>query len=189
VCLDAKYVDTLAERLGAIPAPLGRYAVLGNHDLWTDYRHIEERLERAGITLLTNRNVQLPYPYDNVWICGLDDEWSGHPDPRAAFDGAHGARIVLMHAPSGLLDMNGERFDLALCGHTHGGQLALPGGKALIVPKGELSRRYVRGQFTVPNGGTLVVSCGVGCSTLPFRTFSPPDIIVCELTGSVGVPD
>jgi hypothetical protein len=59
-------------------------------------------------------------------------------------------------------------------------------GKALIVP---LSRRYARGQFTVPNGGTLVVSCGVRCSTLPFRTFFPPDIIVCEFTGSASVPD
>jgi predicted MPP superfamily phosphohydrolase len=89
-----------------------------------------------------------------------------------------------MHAPSGLLDLGGERFEVALCGHTHGGQIALPGGTPLLVPHGALSRRYARGQFRLAPGQTLVVSVGVGCVVLPLRLFAPPEVVVCRLTAS-----
>lgn len=184
VCLDARYVDSLAERLGSLPAPLGRFAVLGNHDLWVDYRHIERRLERVGIELLCNRNVRLPPPFEDLWICGLDDHWSGRPDARAALAGADGVRILLMHQPSGLLDLAGERVEVAFCGHTHGGQLALPGGFPLVLPHGRLSRRYSRGAHPLGPGGTLFVSRGIGCSTLPLRAFSSPDVLLCTLRGT-----
>jgi uncharacterized protein len=181
VCLRAQHVDSLAERLGNVPAPLGRYAVLGNHDLWTDFRYIERRLEAAGVQLLTNRNVRLPPPYGHIWLCGLDDHSNGRPDGAAAMRGADGVRIVLMHAPSGLLDLDGERFDLGFCGHTHGGQIALPGGHPIVVPRGALSRRYARGAHQLVSGGTLLVSRGIGCSTLPFRVYSAPEVIVCTV--------
>ena len=140
-------IDWLAPALGAVPAPFGRFAVLGNHDWWSDTAHIVRRLEAAGISVLTNRSARLAPPFEQVWICGLDDHWYGEPDAAAALKGADGVRIVLMHAPSGLMDLGEERFDLALCGHTHGGQVALPGGIPLVVPHGPLSRRYARGRF------------------------------------------
>lgn len=172
----------LAHELGSIPAPLGRYAVLGNHDRWAGIGRIIEQLEAAGVRVLVNENVQLPAPYDRVWVCGLDDHTTGWPDATAAFRGADGVRILLMHAPSGLLDVGAERFDLALCGHTHGGQLALPGGVPLVVPHGRLSRRYPRGRFEVDGGGTLIVSVGLGCVVLPVRAFASPEIIACTLS-------
>ncbi|MBA3520874.1 MAG: metallophosphoesterase family protein [Gemmatimonadales bacterium] len=175
-------IDWLAAELGRIPATLGRFAVLGNHDWWSDVSRIVKRLEGAGIQVLTNRNVRLEPPFGDVWICGIDDHLCGHPDAAAALSGADGIRIVLMHAPSGLLNLAGERFDLALCGHTHGGQLALPGGVPIVVPGGRLSRRYARGRFAVENGQTLVVSVGLGCVVLPFRLFADPEIVVCNLT-------
>jgi len=175
-------IDWLAAELASIPAPFGRFAVLGNHDWWSDVAHVVRRLEAAGIQVLTNRNVQLAPPFDGVWICGLDDHSSGRPDPLSALAGADGIRVVLMHAPSGLLDLAGERFDLALCGHTHGGQLALPGGVPIVVPHGRLSRRYSRGRHEVGAGRTLVVSVGVGCVVLPLRLFADPEIVVCDLT-------
>ena len=184
VCLDAGHVNQIADHIAAIPAPLGRYAVLGNHDLWVDYQRIERTLEAAGVVLLTNRNVRLPPPYQRIWLCGLDDHWSGSPDPAAAFLGAEGIRVVLMHQPSGLLDLNGERFDVAFCGHTHGGQIALPGGYPMVVPEGNLSRKYPAGRYDVATGGTLVVSRGVGCSTIPFRMFSAPEITLCTVTSN-----
>src|SRR5690606_16554741 len=187
VCLRARHVDELAERLSGIEAPLGRYAVLGNHDLWTDYHHIERRLEAAGIELLTNRNARLPAPFDHVWLCGLDDHSHGSPDGVAALRGADGVRVVLMHAPSGLLDLDGARFDLALCGHTHGGQIALPGGRPIVVPEGALSRRFARGVHRLEVGGTIVVSRGVGCSTVPWRAHAHPDVVLCTLSGT-GAP-
>ena len=181
VCADPAAIHALAPQLGRIPAPLGRFAVLGNHDWWTDPGLIAAELERSGVRLLTNTNVRLPPPFDDIVLCGLDDPWAGTPDGRAAFAGADGTRLVLMHEPSGLLDIGDEPFALAVCGHTHGGQIALPGGFPLVVPHGPLSRRYSRGRFTVAGGGVLLVSVGVGCSTLPFRLFADPEVLVCEV--------
>lgn len=181
VVLEAHHADALAERLGQIHAPLGCYAVLGNHDYYADAPHITERLKSVGIHLLTNRNVRLPPPWDHAWVCGLDDWGFGEPDGAAAFAGADGTRIVLMHSPSSLLDMGGERWDFALAGHVHGGQIALPSGQAIVVPHGALSRRYARGRHRVAGGGTLIVSRGIGASGLPFRAFSPPEVLLCEL--------
>jgi predicted MPP superfamily phosphohydrolase len=175
-------IDWLARELGDIPAPLGRFAVLGNHDHWSDADYVAERLEAAGIRVLMNANVRLAPPFDRVWVCGLDDHWSGRPDAGAAVRGAEGIRIVLMHAPSGLLDLGEERFDLAICGHTHGGQLALPGGIPIVVPQGPLSRRYARGRFPIGDGATLVVSVGLGCVVVPLRTFADPEIVICTLS-------
>jgi uncharacterized protein len=179
-------IDWLAAELASIPAPFGRFAVLGNHDWWSDVAYVVRRLEAAGIQVLTNRNVQLDPPFDGVWICGLDDHWCGRPDAAGALTGADGIRVVLMHAPSGLLDLAGQHFDLALCGHTHGGQLALPGGVPIVVPHGRLSRRYSRGRFEVGPGQTLVVSVGVGSVLLPLRLFADPEIVVCNLTTATG---
>jgi predicted MPP superfamily phosphohydrolase len=175
-------MEWLARELGAIPAPLGRFAVLGNHDRWSDAGYVIECLEAAGIRVLMNANVRLAPPFDRIWVCGLDDHWSGRPDAATAVRGAEGVRVVLMHAPSGLLDLAGERFDLALCGHTHGGQLALPGGIPIVVPQGPLSRRYARGRYRIGDGGTLVVSVGLGCVVLPLRTFADPEIVICTLS-------
>jgi predicted MPP superfamily phosphohydrolase len=174
-------IDWLAPELGTIPAPFGRMAVLGNHDLWSDAGRIASRLEAAGIQVLVNANTRLAPPFDQIWVCGLDDHWSGRPDIAAAVQGADGVRVLLMHAPSGLLDVGDERFDLALCGHTHGGQLALPGGVPIVVPQGALSRRYARGRFEIGNGATLLVSVGIGCVVLPLRTFADPEILLCTV--------
>lgn len=181
VGLDAMGIDWLAPLLGSIPAPLGRFAVLGNHDRWTDPGYIARKLEAAGIQVLTNRNVRLPAPAEQIWICGLDDDCHGDPDGLAALNGADGARVVLMHSPSGLLELGNARFDLALCGHTHGGQIALPGGTPIFLPSGPLSRRYARGRFELGRGRTLIVSVGLGCSGLPLRTFASPEILTCDL--------
>jgi predicted MPP superfamily phosphohydrolase len=184
VTLVPSEIDWLARELAAIPAPFGRFAVLGNHDWWSDGPYIARALEAAGIRVLTNRSVQLDAPFQHVWICGLDDHGRGRPDAAVALAGAEGVRIVLMHAPSGLLDLGEERFDLALCRHTHGGQLALPGGTPVVVPHGRLSRRYARGRFGIADGRTLVVSVGVGCVVLPLRLFADPEIVVCNLTAA-----
>jgi predicted MPP superfamily phosphohydrolase len=177
-------IEWLACELASIPAPLGRYAVLGNHDWWADAEYITRTLEAVGIRVLINSNVQLDPPFDAVWICGLDDHGYGQPDAAGALAGADGIRIVLMHAPSGLLDLEEERFDVALCGHTHGGQIALPGGIPIVVPHGALSRRYARGRFSIGEGRTLVVSVGLGCVVLPIRLFAAPEIVVCNLTSA-----
>jgi predicted MPP superfamily phosphohydrolase len=174
-------MDEIAADLRSLAETAPCYAVLGNHDRVTGPDQIQRRLEQLGIEVLINRNARLRSPFDAFWVCGLDDHSHGQPDPEAAFSGADGPRIVLMHSPSSLLDIGDRRFDVALCGHTHGGQLALPGGRPIFLPGGPLSRRFARGRFELPRNGTLIVSVGVGCALLPFRINADPEIVLCRL--------
>jgi predicted MPP superfamily phosphohydrolase len=172
----------LARRLAGVPAPFGRYAVLGNHDYYAGAAEVEAHLRRAGIEVLTNRNVRLPAPFGNVSICGVDDHTNGAPDADAAFSDCAAVRIVLMHAPSSLLDIGERSFAVAVCGHTHGGQIALPSGRPLIVGPGPLSRQYNAGRFAIDDR-TLLVSRGIGCSVLPFRANAPAAVLTCTIHG------
>jgi hypothetical protein len=178
--------EPLIGLLADVAAPLGTYAVLGNHDRFDDDTHVVGRLEAAGVEVLLNRGVRLAPPHDDVWVCGLDDPIWGAPDAERALDGADGTRIVLMHAPDGLLALGGRPFDVALCGHTHGGQVAAPWGWMPCLPIGRLSRRFPRGVYTLPGPGErrLVVSHGVGCSTVPLRVFARPEVHVCEVVSA-----
>lgn len=182
VSLDPRDGARLFQRLRHIDAPLGRYAVLGNHDHWCGAGAVVEGLHAAGIDVLTNRCVRLPAPFGSVTLCGLDDYTSGDHDPAAAFAGAGDVRVVLMHQPSSLEQIGGRHFDVAFCGHTHGGQIALSRGRPLIVPTGPLSRRYNAGRYDLDGGRTLIVSRGVGCGTLPIRMNSPSSILLCTLS-------
>jgi predicted MPP superfamily phosphohydrolase len=174
-------LDLLLPDLERLASEQPCFAVLGNHDWLADAPAISRKLEAAGIEVLTNRNVRLQPPFAHVWICGLDDHWCGSPDADQAFLGADGTRIVLMHAPSGRLDIGDHRFDLALCGHTHGGQIALPGGRPLILPNGRLSRRYSRGSYQLAERRTLFVSRGVGCAMMPVRMHADAEVVACTV--------
>jgi len=85
VTLVPSEIDWLAHELGQISAPLGRYAVLGNHDWCSDTSHIVRTLEAAGIRVLINRSVRLEEPFQHIWICGLDDHGYGNPDAAATW--------------------------------------------------------------------------------------------------------
>ncbi|HEY0997207.1 MAG TPA: metallophosphoesterase [Gemmatimonadaceae bacterium] len=178
---EAVDIGDLAFRLGAIPAPLGKLAVLGNHDFTSGGEGVARRLRLAGIDVLQNAAVRLPLPEVDAWVCGLDDFDEGHPDAVRALDGTTGVRIVLMHSPETLHELEGHRFDLAFCGHTHGGQVALPGGTPLMMPGGWLNRRFAHGRHDLNDGGTLFVSRGIGFSRWPVRLFARPEIHLVEV--------
>ena len=181
VSVRADDIARLAPLLERIPAPLGKLGVLGNHDLRANHPQVAAALERAGVSLITNRWIALPPPFDDLTICGLDDSRYGDPRAEPAMDGAPGRRIVLMHAPEALREIGDREFELALCGHTHGGQVVLPWGKPLLIPSGPLNHRYYGGEYELGPGGSrkLLVSHGVGCSTLPVRLFAAPQVHLC----------
>jgi hypothetical protein len=181
VSYKARDVDVLVEGLSRCKPPLGKYAVLGNHDLWSDDEYISRRLTEAGVELLINRSVSLPAPFDCVSICGIDDPWTGSADVAKAFAGANPIRIFLTHSPDGLLLLDTEQFDVGFAGHTHGGQIARRDGSAIISAGGPLSRTYGRGRFEIPGHGPLIVSLGVGCSSIPVRINADPELVVCTL--------
>jgi predicted MPP superfamily phosphohydrolase len=179
---EATNIHALADVLSRCDAPLGKYGVLGNHDLWTDDDYIKEQLASAGVTMLVNSNRALPAPFDNVSICGIDDPWTGTADVGKAFAGSGPVRVFLTHSPDGLLLVRGEHFNVGLAGHTHGGQVAFPNGTPILSAGGPLARTYGRGRFEIAGNGPLIVSRGIGCSNLPIRLNADPELIVCTLT-------
>ena len=181
VSLRAEYVAQLVRALSKYRPPLGSFAVLGNHDLWADDQEISRQLIACGVEVLVNRNLSLASPFDCISICGIDDPWTGEADSAATFDGAKAIRIWLTHSPDGLLLLGDQKYDLAFAGHTHGGQICLRDGTPMVGAGGPLSRSHSRGRFDVPGNGPLIVGRGVGCSILPVRINSDPELIICEL--------
>jgi uncharacterized protein len=163
----------LEARVRDVPARL-KVAVLGNHDLWAEHDMLEDALRRAGASVLVNDAVRLD---DDIAIVGLDDPWTGRPDGARAFARAGGAPLVIAvcHAPGGFHHVRGRGAALFLCGHTHGGQVALPGGRPIVVPGGRFARRFPHGVHDI-DGTTMFVSRGIGGVEIPFRTFAPPDV-------------
>jgi predicted MPP superfamily phosphohydrolase len=181
VSCKARYAIALTEGLSRCTPPLGKYAVLGNHDLWADERQLTQLLEAAGVHVLVNRNLSLPSPFDSVSICGIDDPWTGNADAAQAFRNAGQIRIFLAHSPDGLLLLGGEKFDVGFAGHTHGGQIARRDGTPIFVAQGPLSRTHSQGRFDVEGNGPLIVGRGIGCSNLPIRINADPELIICTL--------
>lgn len=183
VSFHARYIRQLVDGFRRIPAPLGKFAVLGNHDLLGDDAHIADALESAGVRVLVNGNARLPAPHDDVWVCGLDDWNEGTPDADRAFAGADGTRLLLMHQPDGLLTVKQHRFALAFCGHVHGGQYLKSNREPAIRHRGPLSVLYMHGGVFHAGSAKapVLVSRGIGTSTLPARRFADPQVHICTL--------
>ena len=184
---DYVFLDATADRLRALSALVAsvacpvKLAVLGNHDLWTDDRAVVEALSGGGAKVLVNEAVALPDPWSDVVVLGLDDPWAGVCDPAAAAAQVNDepVRIALCHSPDGLGMLAPLRFDLFLCGHTHGGQIAAPWGP-IVLPEGRLCVRYPSGLGRY-DSGVVFVSRGLGTVELPMRTFARPDVVLVDL--------
>jgi predicted MPP superfamily phosphohydrolase len=186
---DARLVDQLARLVASVPAR-AKYAVWGNHDLWTDHHSIERGLSRAGVQLLVNETVRLPAPWDDVALLGLDDSFAGEVDLRRALSAAERiaapVTLALCHDTDHAPELAAAGVSLQLSGHTHGGQIALPGGRPLVTV-GHYGRRFNSGWYEVGERPMhLFVSRGVGAVGLPLRLFAPADVALTELVSSPG---
>ena len=183
VSFHARYVDRICDRLSDLRPPLGKYAVLGNHDLLGDDEYIARRLSEAGVSMLVNANARLASPHDDIWVCGFDDWDEGAPDAERAFAGADGTRIVLAHQPEALLAIGDRPFDIAFFGHVHGGQFLLPNRQPVIRHRGPVSKMYMHGGVfhLGVNDAPVLVSRGIGTSTLPARRHADPQVHICTL--------
>lgn len=189
--------------LAGMRAPLGVHAVLGNHDWWED-AEVQERgcgptraglaLQNAGITLHENTCVRLTKDGKPFWLAGLGEQWAfwkkpwrGYAQSYVGVDDLPGtlalagddAPIVLMAHEPDIFPRVPDRVALTVAGHTHGGQVRLL-GYAPVVPS-QYGQRYLYGHI-VEEGRNLIVSAGLGCSGLPVRFGSPPEIVVIELS-------
>jgi predicted MPP superfamily phosphohydrolase len=169
----------LTARVAAVPART-KLAVLGNHDLWTRNGVIEEALQSAGCRVLVNDAARLPAPHGDVAIVGIDEPWTGRADGARAFAAAADVpiKIAVSHAPEGLPFVEGRGAALLLCGHTHGGQIALPRGP--VVVHGPLGRRWPSGLHRLGDMH-LFVSRGLGNVDIPLRAYAPSDVSLFTL--------
>jgi uncharacterized protein len=175
-----RYIEPCAEALGALSAPEGVWAVLGNHDHYTDPQLTTRALERAHINVLNNANTVIQRGPDILRLVGIDDwDWNG-TDWSRAFYGIDQKRpsILLSHQPRVLDLPETENVSLILSGHTHGGQVSLPfiGSPARFSPQ----LKYLRGLYQ-RNNTQLYVSSGTGVIGLPIRFGVPPEIAILRL--------
>jgi predicted MPP superfamily phosphohydrolase len=176
-----RFIEPCAEVLGELSAPEGVWAVLGNHDHYTDPELTTRALLRNHITVLNNANTTIRRGPDALQLAGIDDwSWNG-TDWTRAFYGLDRklASILLSHQPTVLDFDEAQAASLILSGHTHGGQIKLPflGAPARFVT---MDLKYASGLFR--RGQTqLYVSRGTGVIGLPVRFGVRPEIAVLRL--------
>jgi len=172
--------ETMARVLAGLEAPAGVYAVLGNHDWWLDAPRVQKALESASIGVLEDRAVEIRHGTCRFWLAGVSDFLEGRHDVRAALQDvpADAAVLVLTHNPD-VLGQVPARVALTIAGHTHGGQVRIPGLGRPIVPS-RFGQRYAIGHI-VEDGRHLFVSPGIGTSILPVRFLVPPEISLLTL--------
>lgn len=170
--------DGLLRELQRIAAPAGKFAVLGNHELYSGIDQAVEFTQKAGFTVLRGENAAA----GPVVVAGVDDPALGTradiPDTLRRVDDGGRFVLLLAHRPETPEEEEGL-FDLQLSGHTHGGQLR-PG--RLFT---RLFFRHRQGLNTLPgpegNGGLLYLTNGAGYWGPPVRFFAPPEIVVIDL--------
>jgi predicted MPP superfamily phosphohydrolase len=153
----------------------GIFTIFGNHDLWTNREAVQAGLAEAGLPLLYNEGISLSVGRGMLYLAGVDDGWSGQPDLEAALANRpkEALTILLAHEPdlADTFSLDG-RVSLQLSGHSHGGQVRLPGLGALILPN--MGKKYDQGLYKV-NQTWLYTNRGIGL-TLPIRLNCPPEI-------------
>jgi uncharacterized protein len=172
--------ERIAERLAALEAPLGRVAVLGNHDWRAFGMRMWTALAAAGIPVLENDTLAFDAPGGRLHVAGLADVRFRRPDLARALAPVPGGEpvIVLAHDPD-VFPLVPARVALTVSGHTHGGQVAIPLARLPFMPSRH-GERYARGHI-VEHGRHLVVGTGLGTSGFPVRLFAPPELLVLEL--------
>ncbi|AET70676.1 putative phosphohydrolase [Desulfosporosinus orientis DSM 765] len=179
-------LDKLNSYLAGLTAPQGNFIVMGNNDYshlsHTLFKRYVQQLKDLGWTLLINKAEFLPNL--NLWIIGVDDPATAHDDVDLAYEKVLAAqslpenpsfRLVLSHSTDCLDGVAKNGADLFLAGHTHGGQIRLPGLKPLITNTylGDLG--FYEG-YHVINGVPLYINTGIGESMIPIRFNVPPEI-------------
>jgi predicted MPP superfamily phosphohydrolase len=176
-------VPGLAGHLRPLNSPDGVWTTLGNHDHWSGAARIRRALSEAGITELQNASVPIRRAGQSIWLAGVDDVWMERHDLRRALEGIpDGAvTILLAHEPdyADEVALTG-RVALQLSGHSHGGQIQLPGLTPHSLP--HLGQKYPAGLYRVQDMW-LYTSRGVGCGLLP-RIRSRPEITEITLRQS-----
>lgn len=158
-------------------APLGVYAVLGNHDWWYSGNKVRAAFEQNGIRVLEDEVAEIKWRNSAFWLVGLADFWTRaqHIDGTVSKVPAGAAMIALTHNPD-IFPQVPSSVPLLLAGHTHGGQVNIPLIGTPVVPS-DYGPKYIAGHV-FENGHHLFVTTGIGISILPIRFRVPPEIVI-----------
>lgn len=167
--------------LSNLRAPLGVYAVPGNHDMQNYGKTYRDLIATTPLTDLTNRAVAVTCQGEKLWLAGVDDLWWGKPNLGQALEAVPGgaALVLLCHNPDFLEEQPDARVGLALCGHTHGGQIYLPCLGAAYLPS-RYGDKYRHGLVQGP-ASAVFVSRGLGEASVLIRLNAPPEINLLTL--------
>ena len=170
----ADAIFDLAPELAKLNPRHGIFAILGNHDHWTNAAVVKQGLAASGIELLHNCGVLLSE--SRLLLAGVDDLWSGEPDLAAALaDWREDVpTILLAHEPDFADDFLGDgRIQLQLSGHSHGGQVRVPGVGPVVLPR--YGQKYHNGLYQVGQG-QVYTNRGIGLVKPAVRLNCPPEI-------------
>lgn len=176
----ADAAEPCAELLRKMTAALGLWAVLGNHDGFTDASRVTSALQGVGIQVLGNRSTPIERNGSRFWLGGVKDILAEKPSMDAALhDVPRDEPVVLLaHEPDYADHVASYPVDLQLSGHSHGGQVRLPFLPPLYLP--DLAKKYYWGLYKV-GPLTLYTNAGLGTIGFPARLNCPPEITLIEL--------
>lgn len=173
--VDHSNLKMIAKKLAAKSRVLG---VLGNHDMYK----VAELLDGIGVEMLINENTSIEKDGEKIHIAGIDDShYYGTDNLSQADAGIDDISFKMMvgHSPERLVGAQGHGYGLYLAGHTHGGQVCLPGGTQ-IVRGASLPRRFLKGKWKYGKMSGYT-SNGAGTSGIAVRFFCKPEIAIITL--------
>ena len=172
-----------ARVLKQLHAPLGVFAVLGNHDWWFDADRVRKALEAVDIPVLEDQSRKLEFEAGHFWLVGVSDYWEGpHDLKKALAEVKDTAPVILFTHNPDLFPEVPSSVALTIAGHTHGGQVALPVVGRPIVPS-KYGERYASGHV-VEHDQHLFVTSGIGTSILPVRFRVPPEVSLVSVVSA-----
>lgn len=178
-----KDMDKIASIISNINSKLGKYAVWGNHDYGGGgHKYYEYIMTKAGFRILVNETVSIPIDkYKNITISGLDEVMFGNPDAKSIEKNinSNDINVLMLHEPDLINEFERSNIDLAVAGHSHGGQVALPFIGAIITPP--FGEKYTKGFYEINDRTKLYVNSGLGNTKLPFRLMNIPEISVFNI--------
>ncbi|NMO15614.1 metallophosphoesterase [Pyxidicoccus fallax] len=176
----SSHVEAVARALGGLRAKDGAYVSMGNHDYFTDGEQLVRELERNGLHVLRNRGVVVRRGEARLYVAGVDDTWTSRHDlSRALAARPEGSPTVLLAHDPDLFPQAVERgVELTLSGHTHGGQLGVPGIRRLSLAR--VITEWTAGLYR-RGRSWLYVNRGAGTTGPPVRLGAPPELAVITL--------
>jgi len=202
---EERYVDSLIEYMQGMKAKDGVLAILGNHDyafltmmqhfrhyvmnrpyVQNDWKRLVSLLGKIGVKVLINSfEIVKTASGASLFIEGTDDPVLGTPkisDSSPEYESSD-FKILLSHSPDILYsdELKKKKFDLLLTGHTHGGQIRVPGIGPLVTGAKYARRKESHGTFMTSGGMLVNVSSGIGHTLLPIRINCPPELVLIEL--------